>query len=237
MLLKAEKSIIPACDVASLEEYENLVNQTKDIPGISSYKIGFELGLKFGLPKITEITREKCGSNKPLIYDHQKAATDIPDTGKKFAKALKSSGIDIAILFPQAGPVTQLAWIEACREEGLGVMVGGLMTHKGYAASDGGYLSDEGIMQIYLNAADAGIVDFIGPGTKPDKILEIRNILEDKGITPNFYSPGYAAQGGSIKPALEAANGRLHPIIGRGIYGAPDIRAAAIKFCEELECA
>lgn len=234
MLLNCKKSIIPACDVATLEEYEELVNQTKDIPGISSYKLGFELALRFGLPKLVEITRLKCACNKPLIYDHQKAATDIPDTGVKFAKTLKSSGIDIAILFPQAGPVTQSAWIEACRDEGLGVMVGGLMTHKGYAQSDGGYLADSGILQIYTNAAKAGIKDFIVPGTKPAEIQKIRELIESHGITPTFYSPGYAAQGGSIEPALNAAAGRLHPIVGRGLYEAKNIRNAALKLCEEL---
>lgn len=235
MLLNCKKSIIPACDVATLEEYENLVEQTKDIPGISSYKLGFELALRFGLAKLVEITRVKCACNKPLIYDHQKAATDIPDTGIKFAKALKSSGIDIAILFPQAGPVTQEAWINACREEGLGVMVGGLMTHKGYAQSDGGYLSDSGISQIYTNAAKAGIVDFIVPGTKPAEIQRIRELIEGHGVVaPNFYSPGYAAQGGSIEAALSAAAWRLHPIVGRGLYEAKNIREAALKFCEEL---
>lgn len=235
MLLNCKKSIIPACDVETLEEYRKLVNETKDIPGISSYKLGFELALRFGLPKLVEITRVDCACDKPLIYDHQKAATDIPDTGVKFARTLKSSGIDIAILFPQAGPVTQEAWIAACREEGLGVMVGGLMTHKGYAKSDGGYLSDEGIEQIYINAAKAGISDFIVPGTKPAEIQRIRELIEQQGLThPNFYSPGYAAQGGSIAPALSAAAGRLHPIIGRGLYGANNIREAALKFCEEL---
>ena len=233
-LINRDRSIIPACDVPTLERYEELVNATKDVEGISSYKIGFELGLRFGLPKITEITREKCNCKLPLIYDHQKAATDIPDTGKKFCKTLKDSGIDIVIFFPQAGPETERAWIAAAKDEGLGIMVGGLMTHKGYAESDGGYLSDEGINQMYLVAAKEGVTDFVVPGTKPAEIARIREMLVSEGVDPSFYSPGYVAQGGSIKEAIDAAGGKLHPIVGRGIYGADDMKAAAEDLTRQL---
>ena len=98
----------------------------------------------------------------------------------------KEAGIDAIILFPQAGPETERAWIEYALEENLGVIVGGLMTHPKYVRSEGGFLADEAIMEMYLNAADQGITDFVVPGNKPDEIMRIRKALEQKGISSNI---------------------------------------------------
>ena len=102
LVVSAERSIIPACDMSDIKEFERLVQETSKVEGIGGYKIGFELGLLHGLPKVVEVARKH--TDKPLIYDHQKAGTDIPDTGKKFMQTLKTSGIDSVILFPQSGP-------------------------------------------------------------------------------------------------------------------------------------
>mgnify|MGYP000430429737 CR=1 FL=1 len=89
MIIQKERSIIPACDVP-LEVYEQIVRETSDIEGIGAYKIGFQLALKYGLPKIVEVTRKY--NHKPIIYDHQKAGTDIPKTGENFARTVKTPG-------------------------------------------------------------------------------------------------------------------------------------------------
>ena len=99
-IIERNRSVIPACDVATLEQFEALVQQTADIPGIGGYKIGFELGLGYGLPRVVEIARKH--TQKPLIYDHQKAGTDIPEIGSNFAGVMRRAGIEAAILFPQA---------------------------------------------------------------------------------------------------------------------------------------
>ena len=233
-IISLPKSIVPACDVETIEEYEELVSQVDSVPGIGGYKIGFELGLRYGLPRIVEVTRKNCGSKLPLIYDHQKAATDIPDTGVKFAKVLRKSGIDAVILFPQAGPITETAWIKAAQDEGLGVIVGGLMTHKGYAQSDGGFLSDSGIMEIYRIAARAGVKEFVVPGTKPQAIKEIRAALENEGVNPIFHAPGFLTQGGSITEAGKVAGNSFHAIVGRALYEAQDMRATAAELCSAI---
>lgn len=106
-IIERDKSVIPACDVETLEQFRELVKQTDDVDGIGGYKIGFGLGLRYSLPRIVEVARKY--TNKPIIYDHQKAGTDIPDTGKDFAKLNKNSGIDAVIFFPQAGPETERA--------------------------------------------------------------------------------------------------------------------------------
>jgi orotidine-5'-phosphate decarboxylase len=223
-IIKLKRSIIPACDVG-LDRFKDIVAQTADIEKIGAYKIGFQLGLSHGLPSVVKAAREF--SDKPIIYDHQKAATDIPDTGKNFAEVLSSAEVDTVILFPQAGPATQQAWIDYCKDAGLNVIVGGLMTHEKYVRSQGGYIADEGIDEIYLNAAKSGIKDFVVPGNKPDEIQRIKDMLEKSGVAPTFYSPGLVTQGGDITDSGAAAGERWHAIVGRGIYNAESIRSAA----------
>lgn len=223
MIISQERSIIPACDV-HLDRFEILVKETAKMPVIGGYKIGFMLGLEAGLPRVCEIARRH--TSKPLIYDHQKAGTDVPDTGKAFAYTCKKAGVNAVILFPQAGPETEKAWIEAAKEEGLGVIVGGLMTHKGYTRGEGGYIADEAVIEMYLNAVKSGVKDFVVPGTNPAAIEKIRVMLEHQKIEPVLYSPGLVAQGGDVPAALKAAGKRWHAIIGRAIYGAKNIHQA-----------
>lgn len=230
-IIQREKSIIIACDVP-LDLYERIVRDTADVDGVSAYKVGFELGLSYGLPRVVELTRKY--TSKPIIYDHQKAGTDIPDTGKKFAKIMKNTAIDAVIFFPQSGPETEKTWIKAAFEENLGVIIGGLMTHSRYIRSEGGYLADEAIMEMYLNAAELGVSDFVVPGNKPNDIKRIREILEQIGISPTFYAPGFVEQGGSISNAAKVAGNSWHAIVGRGIYKAEDIRKAALEYTSQL---
>jgi len=215
-IIQRERSVLPACDVP-LDLYEKIVKVTADIDGIGGYKIGPALTGRLGYDKVVEITRKY--TQKPLIFDGQKWGTDIPDTARSILTPLNESGIDVVILFPQSGPVTEKAWIEAAFEQGLGVIVGGLMSHSKYVRSEGGYLADEAIMEMYLNAAELGVSDFVVPGNRPDDIRKIREILELRGISPTFYAPGFVVQGGSISDAAKVAGNSWHAIVGRGIYG------------------
>ncbi len=231
-IIEKERSVIPACDVETLEQFEELVKQTADVEGIGGYKIGFELGLGYGLPRVVETARKY--TDKPLIYDHQKAGTDIPDTGKNFAKVVKRSGFDTVIFFPQAGPETERAWIYHALDHGLNIIVGGRMTHPAYAVSEGGFITDEGALEMYRIAARAGISDFVVPGNKPDTITIIKKTVEGEGIIPRFYAPGFIAQGGIISDATKVAGERFHGIVGRGIYAAGDMRLAALEHTSQL---
>ncbi len=231
-VIDKDKSVIPACDVPTLKEFEELVRQTSDVEGIGGYKIGFELGLGYGLKKVVDAARKH--TEKAIIYDHQKAGTDIPDTGRNFARVCKDAGVDTIILFPQAGPETERAWIYHALDKGLNVIVGGRMTHPAYAVSEGGFITDEGAFEIYKIAARAGINNFVVPGNKPDVIKQVREIVEAEGVNPVFYAPGFIAQGGKISDAARVAGDRFHGIVGRGIYQAEDMRKAALEHTSQL---
>lgn len=229
-IIKLERSIIPACDVPNLEALEKLVRETCSVKGVGGYKIGFEVVIPFGMKKVVETIRHH--TNLTIIYDHQKAGTDIPDTGEKFMKACK--GVDAVILFPQAGPETERKWIEAAKNEGLGVIIGGEMTHPKYLENDGGFILNSAPKMIYEIAASLGVRDFVVPGNKPERILEYKKMLESRGIKPVFYSPGMITQGGDISEAARAAGENWHAIIGRALYQSEDIRKKAEEFTKKL---
>lgn len=209
--------IIPALDVTDLQRLRQLITDIDSHPLIYGYKVGFSLGLTFGLPRVLEEIR--AVSAKPVIYDHQKAATDIPDTGELFARVMKESGLDEVILFPQAGPATEEAWIAAIQEAGMKVIVGGIMTHPRYRESEGGYLKDEAVVEMYRLAYGAGVRDFVVPLTKPQATKEIyvKAGLDD---SCHFYSPGFGKQGGD--PAAFDFLQMHYLIIGRALLNAVD---------------
>lgn len=230
-IIGIDRSIIPACDVDK-EKYEEIIRETHDIPQVGGYKISATLGLSVGLPTIVDIARQY--TNKALIYDHQKAGTDIPDTGKAFMAILKDCGIDAVILFPLSGPATQTAWIQSAQQIKLPVIVGGYMTHERFVVSEGGYIDDTAIEKMYSNAAFHGVTDYVVPGNKPEVIQKIRSLLALNKIDSIFYAPGFISQGGSISEAARVAGPRWHAIIGRAIYEAKDLRKAALSLIMNL---
>jgi orotidine-5'-phosphate decarboxylase len=230
-LIDRDRSIIPACDVP-FDRFLELVDATADIEAVGAYKVGAALGLAVGLHTITEAVRAR--TDKPLIYDHQKAATDIPETADFFMTVLQDAGIAAVILFPQAGPATQRAWVSAGLSADLDVIVGGWMTHPSYLASEGGYLRDSAPTEIFEHASAGGISSFVVPGNKPDAIRSIRQVVSKHCPSPVFFAPGFVAQGGQITDAARAAGRRWHAIVGRAIFEAPDMRAAALALCGNL---
>ncbi len=233
VLISDHRSIWPALDFGSLDKLETLVKATGRMPGIGAYKVGFSLALRHGLPKVTEVIREH--SDKAIVYDHQKGGTDIPDTGDDYADIMKEAGVNAAILFPQAGPKTQERWTSALQARGIIPIIGGEMTHPRYKRSEGGYIDDGSLVDMYVRGAQQGVRYFIAPGNKVDRIAFYRAQLLLEGIAPIFASPGFIAQSDlPISKVKEIAGPRFHPIVGRGIYEQEDMAAAAEKLVREV---
>lgn len=212
------KSIIPALDCIDLNTALDVVKATASVPEVYGYKLGFSLGLTYGLPLLVE--KIKSITSKAIIYDHQKAGSDIPDTGKIFAQTLKNAGIDEAIIFPQAGKATLLAWAEAIREKGMKVIVGGAMTHKGYTLKEGGYLDDEAVYRMYTDAYQAQVLSFVVPLTKPHYAQKLSALLGKGFEECDFYSPGFGAQEGKEQEFSFLPKHKI--IIGRSLLAARD---------------
>ncbi len=228
-IIKLEKSIIPSCDVDSLEKLDKLVKSTCSVKGVGAYKIGFELVIPFGMKSVVKIIRKHTGL--PIIYDHQKAGTDIPDMGEKFMNACKL--VDAVILFPQAGPDTEAVWIKAAKNAGMNVIIGGEMTHKGYLRNENGFIDDDAPKRMYEIAASLGVTDFVVPGNKPEKCLQYDKLIKTKIKSPVYYSPGLITQGGKISDLARKLE-FWHAIIGRAIYEAENMEKATEEFTKEL---
>lgn len=225
-LIAVPRSVIPACDVDSLEKLGEIVRATWDLPGIGGYKIGLELVIQHGAAAVVNTILENISASDdqdfpqlPIIYDHQKGATDIPELGAKFAQVLGYVGIDAVILFPFGGIVTLKEWIKACREKDLHVIVGGHMTHKGFLKSDGGFIADDGPARIYEAAANEGVRNFVVPGNQAPLVAQYRQLLERLlGDEFTLFAPGFINQGGNISETGKAAGERWHAIVGSAIY-------------------
>ncbi len=233
VLIGSHRSIIPALDFGSQDKLVELVKATGKMDGVGAYKLGFSLGLRHGLPKVVEVIRKH--SDKPIIYDGQKAGTDIPDTGEDYAAIMKEAGVNAAILFPMAGRMTQERWTEALWARGVIPIVGGEMTHPRFKSSEGGYIDDNRLVDMYINGARQQVRHFVAPGNKMDRIAVYREQLMNEGIAAIFISPGFVAQSNTpVAKVAEIAGPRFHAVVGRGIYEARDMGAAAERLVREI---
>jgi orotidine-5'-phosphate decarboxylase len=100
-------------------------------------------------------------------------------------------------------------------------MVGGVMTHKQFLVSEGGYISDDAPERIFRQAAQEGVRHFVVPGTKIEWVRTLRGFLVEELGEGNFvlYAPGFLTQGGSISECGQAAGDEWHAIVGSAIYG------------------
>lgn len=222
-IIPLQKSVVVACDVVPAL-LPALVEATADVHGIGGYKVGFRLMVIDGLPRVVKAIKNI--TDKPVIFDGQKFGNDIPELGPKFASDLAICGVDAVIIFPFTGPVTQRVWTEACLKEGLTVIVGGEMTHKGFLATDtpdSGYIRVDAPSDIYGLAVEMGIRDFVVPGNKPEKVQHYREnigrwceITDEKEF--RFYAPGLIKQGGIITETGKVAGKYWHAIVGSAIY-------------------
>ena len=224
------RSIVPALDTPSLDVLRTIVDATSAEPLVGAYKVGFSLALRYGLPRVIGEVRRL--TTKPVIYDHQKAGTDIPDTGAAFAAVLKDAGCEAAILFALAGPNTLTAWVEACQSCGLHVIVGAEMTHPRFLEEEGGSMSRKNAEAAYKLAQSLGVSSFVVPGNRPERIRFYRELL---GPDVVFFSPGLVTQGGELSAAAEAAGGSWHAIVGRALLDSSDPKAATRSLVAGLQ--
>ena len=230
--LKEKSGIIIAADVERLDQLGDLVELSR-VKEVVAIKIGFSLVLKYGLFEIVDFIKES--DRIPVIYDHQKAGTDIPQMGKPFAEICKDGGADAVIIFPQSGPSTLEVFVKSLQKKGITPIVGALMTHPHYLVLEGGYIDDQMPMKVIKQALDLGVKDFILPSTKLESVSVLMPLF--KGIEGiNFLMPGIGSQGGTIKESFNSVKGHnFYPIIGSAIYKAMDPALEIKKFGKEIE--
>ena len=234
-----ERSVIVACDVRSLTKLQEVVRATSGVFGIGGYKVGMTLVIRYGLRQVVSVIQDTRAIPLPIIYDHQKGGTDIPELGPEFVLAVKDGGADAVILFPFGGCETERQWIQACRKEGLGVFVGGHMTQKGFLCSEGGFISDEAPSRIYETALALDVNHFIVPGNKPELVAAYRKQMTNFKRDGSFVlaAPGFVKQGGEITETGKVAGESWHAIVGSAIYGKSteeEMRASARELVSQI---
>ena len=231
-LSQYERGIILAADVETLDEVKRLVSICAEFEEVVAVKVGFSLALRFGLKPVVDAVRSE--NRMPVIYDHQKAGTDIPAMGRPFAEVCREAGVNAVILFPHAGPKTLEAFVSAALEAELTPIVGLVMTHPAYLRSEGGYIDDEAPDAICRTALSLGVRNFVLPGTKSEILTRYaRGPLAGVAETA-IMMPGIGSQGASVLTAFEAvAPRRRFAIIGSAIYAARDPRSAVDAFAKE----
>lgn len=232
-IINRDKSVIVAADV-EFSHLPGLVQQTCLVEGISGYKVGLELALESGLPDVVGAIKDN--SDLHVMYDHQKAGNDIPETGSRFARVCRNAGVDSVILFPFAGSKTERDWIRACQDQGLGVLVGAHMTQPEFLYSEGGSIADAAPDRIFTIAVENGVRDFVVPGNKVDHVKHYKELLDSRLGEGNFtlYAPGFITQGGEISDFAQAAGDKWHAIVGSAIYKAVNIMEAARRMTNQI---
>jgi orotidine-5'-phosphate decarboxylase len=232
--LNEKRGIILAADVTSLEglvKLSLLAEQHKEVVAI---KIGCLLTLRFDLSMVMRIIQ---GNTKvPVIYDHQKAGTDIPAMGEPFAEALLSKGISAEIIFPLAGPQTLRAYVEGAQKFDIVPIVGLVMTHGAFLHLEGGYIVNHAPKDIRQQAALMGVKNFVMPATKLHLTGAHCEALE-KYKPVKVMMPGIGTQGGQLQKAFSAVEDYGHhpfAIIGSAIYKAENPEEALQGFIKEM---
>jgi orotidine-5'-phosphate decarboxylase len=235
-LFKFPHGIVVACDVTGLEALGRLVKELSDVDFVVGFKLGMYLTLKYGLPAAVEAVKKWV--DKPLIYDHQKFGTDIPDIcGGEALKLLKDAGIEGVIIFPQSGVETLKSTVRGCQTYNLTPIIGGLMTHRGFLVSEGGYIEDEAPERIYRDAARLGVDHFVLPGNRIPLMKNFTSKIASWIAEPKILFPGVGSgQGGSLKEAFQTTqHASSYAILGRSIYQSSNPRKAAEELWKEVE--
>lgn len=223
-------SIIPSMDV-SLGNLEKIMSSIccsqTEIGGI---KIGSLLAWEHGLPKIVE--RIRTFGNTRIIFDAQKAGTDIPSIVRDQVKIVADAGIDGFIAAPLgSGPKTLEAFAETSLDCHITPIIVLEMTHP--MAND--FLIEEAGMRVLVQSLEMGVEHFVAPANNPARITYYRNLASEKGKVIKIFSPGVGPQGGGPDTAIKA--GADFVIIGRNIYEAADPRAEIVRIYKLISTA
>lgn len=228
-----ERGIVIAADVADLDELQRLTSLATRHESVVAMKVGFSLVIPFGLAKVIRTIVETC--SLPVIYDHQKAGSDIPQTADLFARQCRAAGAGAVIVFPSSGPLTFRRYLEAALACGLTAIAGLEMTHQFYLQSDGGWLLNDIADRACDIALELGLRHFVMPGTRTATVRRFASgkLSGKEGVA--VLMPGIGGQGGCLPDAFEAARPhRPFAIIGSAIYGAQEPDLAMREFAGQM---
>ncbi|WP_457620674.1 orotidine-5'-phosphate decarboxylase [Methanopyrus sp.] len=169
---------------------------------VDGFKVGYEVVLAegaAGIERVAEVLEESF-----LLVDLKTA--DIPDVSRSIVERVSEAGADAVIVHGFVGSDV----VGECAEV-LPVFAVATMSHTGARE-----FYDRVCQDIVRACEDIdGVVGYVAPATRPEKIREVRKIT-DKLIA----SPGVGAQGAAPGDAVRV--GADFEIVGRAITEARD---------------
>ncbi len=233
---RSKHGIIVALDAQSVDACKRTCDLTTDVEGVVGYKLGMTMALRLGLAEA--VRQLRTHTDLPLLYDHQKAGSDVFDMAAKFVALCAEAKVDGLILFPIAGPRAVEGFVGETIKHGMLPLVGGDLPFPDYNVSGGGYVADDALERIIDRAVEFGANHFVVPGNTPDKLRHHSLRLKSKLRAPVFVVPGIGPLGGKIGELVAAANGcSVYGVVGRAVYAAPDQAAAARALVDEAMAA
>jgi orotidine-5'-phosphate decarboxylase len=179
-------------------------------PFLDAIKIGYPLVLPAGLA----IADSLVETGLPLIADFKVA--DIPNTSRLIAEEVFRAGYEAIICHGFTGRDTVRACVETAHVHEGSCYVVAEMSHPGSTE----FFQGDVPARIAEIAMECGADGIIAPGTRPDRVAILRDIVGRRKI----YAPGIGAQGGESAALAGLVDGI---IVGRAIYEASDPAAAA----------
>jgi orotidine-5'-phosphate decarboxylase len=207
-----QSRIMLALDTPDRKSAFRVLGECADV--VDCVKLNYPLVLREGLGIVGDLKKRW---DLPVVADFKIA--DVPVTNNRIARILRDVGVDGVLAHGFIGSDALLELIEIL-QPATSVFVVTELTHPGGLEFTRAHSEDFARLARTLGAA--GIQ---APGTRPDQIRVLRDIVGPDAVV---ISCGIGAQGGTVRAAVEA--GADFAIIGRGIYGSPDPRAAAVAF-------
>ncbi len=193
-------------------------------PYIAAVKINHHLTLPLGtFDGVQFLVEQIRGQGLLAIMDAK--VNDIGATNQTIAEYYYAAGFDAIIANPFVGWEEGLKPLfDVSKRLNRGVILLTYMSHKGAAEGYGQTIVDPYTGQQMLQyisfankALQWGADGVVVGATVPEKIAEVKRILEDK---VEIYSPGVGVQGGGAVAAVRA--GANYLIVGREITMASD---------------
>ncbi len=209
--MRRKHRLILALDVTEEGRALQIANETRDY--VDAVKVGYPLVLARGMKIV-----EKLAKISDVICDFKVA--DIPYTNRLIVDQVFRSRAKGVIVHGFVGRDALQACVNAASGD---VFVVAEMSHPG-AEKFNAPIADD----IAQMAVEVGATGIIAPATRPDRVSLFRAIVGKKLI----LSPGVGAQGGSPADPIKAGSDYI--IVGRGIHGAPDPRAAAQQLTKQI---
>lgn len=227
--------VVPALDLLTVDDLRRVVEATSEVDGIVAYKLGLQAVLHVGLFDAVAAVRELTAL--PLIYDHQKAGADMPDSAAGFVSICAKADISGLILFPVAGPTAVREFVGHTLAAGLDAVVGGHIPVPDYTVAGGGYFVDDVLDRLLVDAVAVGARQVVFPANDPAGIRRRSAWLASQVDHPVVYLTGIGPLGGTIAESFAAADGIgvRRAVVGRRICSAPDPGEAAKIVCAELD--